>query len=122
MTGTITPGEVMRTLDELARELHGLADAGAKVARQLEPAEDEYTRFMDGYEITLWTEHVEDGRKLPPAPLRIQLAHKAMDPELYGRYFALVKSRDRIVKRIATLKTEIEAQRSLLSALKEGLI
>lgn len=118
----ITPGEVMAALDSLSRELNDLADGMARVARQLEPVEDEYTKFMDGYEITLWTEHVEDGRKLPPAALRIQLAHKAMDPDLYGRYFALVKSRDRIVKRIAALKTSIEAQRSLLSALKEGLV
>lgn len=116
-----TAQQVMATLDDLSRELNDLADSLASVARQLEPVENEYRVFMDDFEITLWNEHVNDGRKLAPAALRIQLAHKAMDPGLYGRYFALVKSRERIVKRISALKTTIEAQRSLLSAMKEGL-
>ncbi len=42
-----------------------------------------------------------------------------MPPELFGRRTALVRSRDRMLQRIRTLKTEVEAQRSILSALKE---
>lgn len=124
----ITPGQVMTTLDALSAELHTLADGLAKVERELQGkgndggVQDEYQRFIDDYEIGLWNQHVNDGAKLPAKDLRLQLAHKAMDPALYGRYFALVKSRDRMLTRIGTLKAEIGAQRSILSALKEGLI
>lgn len=119
---TLTPGHIMADLDRQQHELNNLAENLASLARQLEPIEAEYTKFMDDHEIGLWERHVNDDAKLPAAKLRIQLAHRAMSPDLYGRYFALVKSRDRMVKRIASLKVTIDVQRSLLSALKEGLV
>ena len=125
---TVVPGDVMRVLDHNARELHDLADALASVERQLRGASKDdagvqgaYTAFVDDFEVGLWSQHVE-GAKLPAKDLRLQLAHRAMPPELYGRYFALVTSRDRILSRISTLKAEVGAQRSILSALKEGLV
>lgn len=131
MTATATgvvPADVMATLDGNARELHILADNLASVERQLhgQGAADhgvhgEYQAFIDAFEVGLWERHVE-GAKLPAKDLRLQLAHRDMPVELYGRYFALVKSRDRILSRISNLKAEIGAQRSILSALKEGLV
>lgn len=124
----LVPGDVLRTLDANASELHILADNLASVERQLHGqgvddhgVQGEYQAFIDAFEIGLWEQHV-GGAKLPAKDLRAQLAHRAMAPELYGRYFALVKSRDRILSRIANLKSEINAQRSLLSALKEGIV
>jgi hypothetical protein len=122
MNNSITPGQVMATLDAMSQELNSLADGLASVARQLEPVQIEVDEYIADFEIGLWEKHTEQGCKLPAAALRIKMAHRSMKPELYGRYVALVHSRDRMVKRISTLKTSVEAQRSLLSALKEGLI
>lgn len=130
MTATteIVPGDVLKTLDANAHELRILAENLAQVERKLHGqgaddhgVEGEYQAFIDSYEIGLWEQHVA-GAKLPAKDLRLKLAHREMPPELYGRYFALVKSRDRIVTRITTLSREIGAQRSILSALKEGLV
>lgn len=122
MTEPITPGAVMATLDAMSQELNTLADGLAHVARQLEPVQQEYDDWVADFEIGLWEKHTEQGVKLPAAALRLQMAHRKMPPELYGRYVALVHSRDRMMKRISTLKTSVDAQRSLLSAMKEGLI
>lgn len=122
MSEAITPGAVMATLDAMSRELNTLADGLAHVARQLEPVQQEHDDWVADFEIGLWEKHTEQGVKLPAAALRLQMAHRKMPPELYGRYVALVHSRDRMMKRISTLKTSVDAQRSLLSAMKEGLI
>jgi predicted ribonuclease YlaK len=118
----VTPQSVMVELDAMKREMNTLALGMAQVSRELEPVEAEYRRFVDDFEIGLWQAHVNDGAKLPPKELRMQLAHRAMDPALYGRYFALTNSRDRMVRRISALKLEVEASRSMLSAMKEGLV
>lgn len=123
----LVPGDVLAQLEGNRFELHHLADGLASVERQLHGTDasggmqGEYTRFVDDFSIGLWNQHVNDGAKLPAKELRLQLAHRAMPPELYGRYFALKHSRDRMVTRMSALKAEIEAQRSILSALKEGL-
>jgi hypothetical protein len=118
----VTPQQVGDEIQEMKRELNKLALGMAHVARELEPVEKEYEKFVDDFEIGLWTKHVENGDKLPSEKLRRQLAHRAMPPELYGRYFALVHSRDRMVKRVSSLKVTINAAQSLLGAMKEGLI
>lgn len=122
MNEPITPGRVMATLDAMSQELNTLADGLASVARQLEPVQEEYDQWVADFEIGLWEKHTEQGAKLPAASLRLQMAHRKMPPELYGRFVALTHSRDRMVKRISTLKVSVEAQRSLLSAMKEGLV
>lgn len=122
MSDPITPGQVMATLDAMSQELNTLADGLAHVARELEPVQEQYDEYVADFEIDLWEKHTEQGAKLPSASLRLQMAHRKMPPELYGRYVALVHSRDRMVKRISTLKLSVDAQRSLLSAMKEGLV
>ena len=66
----------------------------------------------------MWRRHEDDDAKLPAEKLRIKMAHKEMDPALYGRYVGLLNSRRRLEKRIAALKSLADAQRSILSALK----
>jgi len=122
MTGTVTAQEIMADLHAKAGELEQLSVALHGVMTQLEPVEADVQRFIADFEIGLWTAHVDDGAKLPARDLRVQLAHRAMSPELYGRFHALAATRDRLVKRISALRTSVEASRSLLSALKEGLI
>lgn len=113
-----TPAESMQRLSALARELGELSSALADVNRKLDPVENDYTQFVDDFEIGLWRRHEDEGAKLPSEKLRLKLAHKAMDPALYGRYVGLTKSRERLMKRISDLRVEVDAERSILSALK----
>lgn len=113
-----TPGEAIATLDGIARELDAISAALAKLEREYEPVERAYEDFLSDFETGLWAKHVDDGDKLPSEKLRIQLAHRAMPTELYGKYFAFTKSRKRMEKRIGALKSACDAQRSILSALK----
>lgn len=113
--------ESINALRGVAQEMEALSLALSDVERKLEPVEDEYDAFIRDFETGLWERHVNDDAKFPSARMRLQLAHREMSPELYGRYFALVKSRKRIEKRIAALKAAADAQRSILSAEKEAI-
>lgn len=114
-----TPVEARVKLTDLANELGTLAGQLADVERKLEPVENEYVQFIDNFETGLWAAHVGDkGAKLPSAEMRLKLARQAMDPDLLGKYVGYTNSRKRLIERIRALKVEIEAQRSILSALK----
>ena len=113
------PMVVMRDLNHMAQQLAHLADLSAKVERDLDATEREYQQSVDDYEIGLWQRSEdEEGFKLPSEALRLKLAHRNMDPALLGRYMGLKASRERLDKRLRNLRSQIEAQRSLLSALK----
>lgn len=115
-----TPQEAMNKLDELRWELGNVANALAQIERQLEPVEEEFSKLIDDFELGLYTRSIEDDDfKLPAEKLRAKMAVRAVPPEIYGKRTALVNARDRASKRIGTLKIEVEAQRSILSALKE---
>lgn len=118
-TGMATPAEAIARLDSLARELDDMSGTLAQVERALEPVQCEYEDFIAAFEVGLYERSVsEDGFKLPAEALRVKLAQRAMPTELYGKYRALTHSRERIVKRLGHLKTGVDAQRSILSALK----
>ena len=73
---------------------------------------------MDTYITGLWAKHIEDGAKLPSEEIRLRLARKDMPPKLLGEYTDLKAQRKRLENRIRDIKTQVEAQRSILSALK----
>jgi hypothetical protein len=109
-------------LNDLAGSLDRWSRALAQTSRDLEPVEEEYRTFVDDFEIGLLTKSEdEEGYKLPSASLRLKLAHKAMNPELLGRYMGLTKARERQLQRIRDLSREIDAYRSLVSAAKAEL-
>lgn len=110
--------DAISALREYASELDKASRALTQIARDLEPIEDKYREFVDNFEIGLWTKHEAQGSKLPSAAMRLKLAHRAMSPELLGEYVGLTAARDRGRKRISDLKASVEAQRSILSALK----
>jgi hypothetical protein len=101
-------------LDSLSRNLH-------TTEKDLEPVERDYRTFVDDFEVGLWTKSQNDGTRLPSEALRVKLAERAMDPALLGRYVGLVMARKRAEKRIQALKATVDAQRSILSALKTEL-
>jgi hypothetical protein len=116
----VTPAEAMQRLDAKTWEIGQIADALADIERKLEPVEVEYQAFVDNHEIGLYQRSIEeDGFRLPSESLRAKLANRAMDPELFGKRTALRNGRDRAQERIKTLRVEIDALRSILSALKE---
>jgi len=114
--------QAMARLDELAVELDQLSVQLAKVERDLEPVDQEFSKFVDNYELGLYQRSIDEPDfKLPAEALRYKLAVRAMPPELFGRRTALAASRDRITKRLANLKVQTDAQRSILSAHKAEL-
>ena len=113
-----TPAEAMAELQRLSTELGQLATTLAGVNKALVPVQESYERFLDDFETGLWFKHETEGAKLPPADMRIRLAHKAMAPELLGQYHGLTDKRDRLRKAISDKKALVDAWRSMLSALK----
>lgn len=108
-------------LNDLAGSLDRWSRALAQTSRDLEPVEAKYRSFVDDHELGLLKKSEDEDYKLPSAGLRLKLAHRAMDPELLGRYMGLTTARERQIQRLRDLKAEIEAQRSILSALKSEL-
>jgi hypothetical protein len=111
--------EAIGKLREYAEKLDELSDALTRVERDLEPVAEQYEAFMLDFEVGLWKRHEDEGAKLPSAAMRVKLAHKAMDPALLGRYVGLTTARKRGQEKIRAVKASAEAQRSILSALKE---
>lgn len=119
MSDVLAEKEALRRLSNTLGEW---SKALAQTSRDLEPVEAEYRAFVDDFELgLLLRSENEDDYRLPPASLRLKLAHKAMDPALLGRYMGLTTARGRQLQRIRDLGKEIEAHRSLLSAAKTEL-
>lgn len=108
----------MARLDALAGELDDLSRALAETERRLEPLEAQYEEFVGDWEASLWEECSVSETKWPPEKLRLRMAHKAMDSELLGAVNAGQAKRKRLEKRIGSIKVLVDAQRSILSALK----
>lgn len=114
--------DCIQRLRELSEELETLGAQLIEVETEFEPVDADYQKFMDDHAIGLWQRSQDDKDfKLPSEKLRIQLAHRAMEPALLGRHQGLLMSRGRIKERISSLKAQVEAQRSILSAMKEGM-
>ena len=115
----VTPQEALDRLDAHSRELGDLSGALLEINRRLDDVEREYQAFVDDFEVGLYLRSEEpDGPRLPSEAMRAKLARREMSPELLGRRDGLVRKRERIRQRISDLKAEIEADRSILSALK----
>lgn len=115
---TLSVHECVGKLKDQADELDGLSRALHETERRLEPVERQYRTFVDDFEVGLWKQHQDEGKKLPSEALRVKLAEQAMDPALLGQYVGLVMARKRAEKRIKDLRSAVDAQRSILSALK----
>jgi hypothetical protein len=119
MTHGVTPSQALERLDAHSVELGKLSAALFEVNQRLETVEQSYQEFIDSYEVGLWLKAQEkNGPRLPSEALRLKLARREMAPELLGRRDGLVRKRERVKQRIGDLKTEIDADRSILSALK----
>lgn len=114
--------EAMGRLNELAQELDDLSRALLKVEQDLEPIDDQYQAFVDAFEVGLWQKSQDnDSFRLPSEAMRSKLAHRDMPAELLGRHRGLMMARARGRERIRTVKAQVDAQRSILSALKSEM-
>ena len=120
---------VMERLDGHSMELDRLSKALAQTERELGGyvdgngekilgIEQEWESFRDDFECGMWDRHVKDDAKFPSEAMRLRLARREARPDLLGRYTTLLAKRKRLEKRIGSLKAGIDAQRSILSALK----
>lgn len=116
---TINPIDALERLDAFSLELDSLSKELEQVERALEPVDREYEAFMGAYEEGLWFAHTDTGQKFPPEALRTRMGHRAMPPDLLGRYTGLQARRKRLEKRIRSVTAGVGAARSIVSALKE---
>ncbi len=114
-------GSVLSTLDSYARELDGCSQKLAKVEDELEPLNGIYEEAMDDAEASFWERHEDEGDKLPPQHMREVLARRSISPEIRSKRALLLSKRKRLEKRIRTLADLVDAQRSILSALKSEM-
>jgi hypothetical protein len=101
-----------------ARELDDLSKALMKSELELAPIERELEIFVSDFQVGLYDEHRARNERLPSAEIRLALAYRAFDRDRYNRYLALKAARVRARQRIGNLKGVVDAQRSILSALK----
>lgn len=113
--------EVTGRLDSMATELDELSKALAATERKLEPLQTFYEEALDDFEVGCWDAHVKDEAKLPSAEMRERLARRTMPERILSERAAAVAKRNRLQQRIKHLGAEIDAQRSILSALKMEL-
>lgn len=113
--------DVLHALNNQAAQLDASAAELERVEDALRPVTLEYEDFMGAFEEGLWQAHVA-GAKLPSEALRARMAHRAMDPALLGSYTALTSKRRQLKERIAAQKDSLGARRSILSAMKDGLV
>lgn len=112
-------GSVTGLLGQYAEELDRLSKEKAKVEAELERPAAEYDARYDAFVARLWARY-EAGeiRSFPGEDVRRALARQEMDPEMLVRRDRLVAARGRKMRRVADLGAIIDAQRSVLSALK----
>lgn len=109
---------VMFNLETLAAELDRRSNELADTERSLEPAERAYDEWIEDFTADLWDQHQDSDSRFPGEQVRMALARRAMPRKLRDEHAVLMAKRRRIEKRIGSLKTQVSAQQSILSALK----
>ncbi len=114
-------GTVLVKLDSYAAELDSCSRKLADVESELEPLNNVYEEAMDDFEAQLWENHEDREQKLPPEKMREVLARRSIKREIREQRATLLSRRKRLEKRIRTLSDLVDAQRSILSALKSEM-
>lgn len=106
-------------LDTYRAELDHLSRHLTTLTRDFEPIQLAVRKHCDTHELGLYQRSIdEDAFKLPAEKLREKLAMRDLDAALYGAFVAHEAAIERTKRRIGDLKVLVEAQRSVLSALK----
>lgn len=115
------PVECKDKLRKLADRLDVLSRTLGAINNELRPIEEQYDDFIRDYELGLYDRCEEEGKKLPAADMRLQLALREMPVSFRGKYRELVSKRESLKQQIGNLKVEVDSWRSLLSAEKAEL-
>lgn len=115
------PLEALARLDQLARELDKVSRTLAGVERELEPVEAQYVAATEEHLLTLHRAALAEGIRLPREEVTTALAREAMPERVRVEYDHLMALRRRGERRLSGLKAAVDAQRSILSALKAEL-
>jgi len=113
--------DVAKEIDALgryARRLDELSKAQASTLETLEPIEHRYVSELSAFEGALWKAHLVDGSHFPSERVRIALYQAELPKDLFAAYVTLRALNRRLEKEISHLKSQIDARRSILSALK----
>jgi hypothetical protein len=108
-------------LEEYAAELDLRSSELHDTQRAVDQWEPKFEEFIRDFEVAMYEEALAKQTRLPSESLRRQLALKAMPSGFREQYEAAVRKRDRLRKRIADLKSAVDAQRSVLSAEKVAM-
>lgn len=117
-TEEVTVHSAMTRLNAIANELGELSQALHAVGQRLEPVEIDYEQHVSDFESGMFDRYESGEGKWPGEETRERLARRTMDADLKREHDRLHAARKRAEKRIGHLKTEADAQRSVLSALK----
>ncbi len=115
------PASVMAKLDQYAAELDELSKGLTVTERKLEPLQAFVDEAQEDFDVSCWEAHRDKGDKLPSEAVRIALARKGMPTAILSEHSTLLAKRKRLQRRIKDLADCIDAQRSILSALKEEM-
>ena len=121
-TATVEPVQIIQDLNGLSAGLERLGVELANIESDLEPTQRAYDEFIENFKAGLWEKHTQDGAKMPAEDVRLALAHRAMPADLLGGFKRLKSRKGRCEAAISRTRAQIEAKRSVLSALKEGLV
>jgi hypothetical protein len=101
-----------------ATELDELSKALMNAELELAPIERDLEVWVADFQVGMFEDYREKDERLPASEIRVAMAHRAFDRDRYNRYLALKAARSRARQRISDLKGIVDAQRSILSALK----
>lgn len=112
---------MLAELDRLARELDNVSKALVKTEQLLEPVEEEYGAAIEAKLVALHDAALKDGSRVPRQEIVVAMARAEMPEQLRKNFDHLVALRRRGERRLSGLKATVDAQRSILSALKAEL-
>lgn len=122
MTALPSPGQVIEFLDTAAGELDSLGKQLEDAHIQLGDAEAEYEEKRDEATLAILEEYEGDpNRKLPGQDVRLALAHKRIDFDIYVRYRKAKRLVEGLGARTRLLESAVNARQSTLRGLREGM-
>jgi hypothetical protein len=117
-TADISVGSCIATLTDISNELVELSQALQVVEKRLEPIERVYADDFSDFEAGMFERYEKGEGKWPGEETRERLYRRTIPQDTRNELMRLQAARKRAEKRLASLKTAADAQRSILSALK----